>query len=93
MNILCQMFKQEVNNGRQMIIVAHNVDSEYLPNNKQYLTEPKLMIFFRKLKAGTYVCAPRACKYGCSNVLSCMNNIKLLLEKHISTCKYNSSST
>ena len=44
MNILCQMFKREVNDGRQMIIVAHNVDSEYLPNNKQYLTEPKLCI-------------------------------------------------
>ena len=44
MNILCQMFKREVNDGRQMIIVAHNVDSEYLPNNKQYLTEPKFCI-------------------------------------------------
>ena len=44
MNILCQMFRREVNDGRQMIIVAHNVHSEYLPNNKQYLTEPKLCI-------------------------------------------------
>ena len=55
MNILCQMFKREVNDGRQMIIVAHNVDSEYLPNNKQYLIEPILCIKWLFLESRKWV--------------------------------------